>query len=214
MITNMEWGAVAYLSHSKYGTCTNGTCSEVKINSSSSYITGGGSNAYNTTSGMLTSTTQNIYGVYDMSGGTWEYTMANMIYKDGVTPMSGSSSNQNSGYTGRVYYDNSANQNVTWQEYTGKEYPKTYIDKYSYSSNSRKITKLGDSVKEVYGDSSTSGAWYADYNSSVAPTVPWFGRGGPSVNGSAAGVFASYIDNGDAYSYYSARLAFVSQVTK
>ena len=37
MIKNMEWGAVAYLSHSKYGTCTGGTCKEVNINNSELY---------------------------------------------------------------------------------------------------------------------------------------------------------------------------------
>jgi hypothetical protein len=42
MMKNTEWGAVAYLSHSKYG--ING---EISINSSTSYYTGGGSsNAY------------------------------------------------------------------------------------------------------------------------------------------------------------------------
>ncbi len=78
---NSEWGAVAYLSESKYG--RNGT--ELAINNSSSYITGnsgGSSNAtaqsgvtypYNTQQGGLASTTGNIYGVYDMSGNSWEY---------------------------------------------------------------------------------------------------------------------------------------------
>ena len=42
MMKNMEWGAVAYLSHSKYGTCTNGNCVEVGINNNSSYTTGCG----------------------------------------------------------------------------------------------------------------------------------------------------------------------------
>ena len=66
MIKNMEWGAVAYLSHSKYGTCTNGTCKEIGINNNSSYTTGCGAaagssssatcNAYNTTIGVLAST--------------------------------------------------------------------------------------------------------------------------------------------------------------
>ena len=40
MIKNMEWAAVAYLSHSKYGTCTGGMCEEVYINNSSAYYTG------------------------------------------------------------------------------------------------------------------------------------------------------------------------------
>ena len=33
-------------------------------------------NAYNTTGGVKASTTGNITGVYDMSGGAWEYTAA------------------------------------------------------------------------------------------------------------------------------------------
>ena len=45
MIKNMEWGAVSYLSHSKYGTCTDGECVEVGINNNSSYITGCGATA-------------------------------------------------------------------------------------------------------------------------------------------------------------------------
>ena len=181
MITNMEWGAVAYLSHSKYGTCTNGECHEIGMNNNSSYKTGCGAeagsassttcNEYNTELGKGASTTGNIYGVYDMSGGAWEYTMANMVYKDGTTPMSGYSSNWNSGYTGRVYYDNSTDKNVTWQEYEGKEYPTTYIDKYSYSWGSKKATKLGDSVKEVYGDSSAERGWYTDFSSALSPSA-------------------------------------------
>ena len=218
MITNMEWGAVAYLSHSKYGTCTDGECHEIGMNKNSSYKTGCGAkagsassttcNEYNTELGKGASTTGNIYGVYDMSGGAYEYTMANLMYKDGVTPMSGYSSNQNSGYTGRVY------DSGNYTSYTEKEYPTTYIDKYSYSSSSRKATKLGDSIKEVYSDSSAGRAWYTDYNYFVVSSRPWFVRGGGHGNGSDAGVFASIYAFGNANSYYSARLAFAPQVTK
>ena len=218
MITNMEWGAVAYLSHSKYGTCTDGECHEIGMNKNSSYKTGCGAkagsassttcNEYNTELGKGASTTGNIYGVYDMSGGAYEYTMANLMYKDGVTPMSGYSSNQNSGYTGRVY------DSGNYTSYTEKEYPTTYIDKYSYSSSSRKATKLGDSIKEVYSDSSAGRAWYTDYNYFVVSSRPWFVRGSGHGNGSDAGVFASIYAFGNANSYYSARLAFAPQVTK
>ena len=83
MIKNMEWGAVTYLSHSKYGTCTDGTCVEIVQNKNSSYYTGGGtSNAYKTN--VTQSTTGNIYGVYDMSGGAWEYVMGNMVNNSGT----------------------------------------------------------------------------------------------------------------------------------
>ena len=43
MVKNMEWGAAAYLSHSKYGTCSGGTCREVNINSGSFTGMSGGS---------------------------------------------------------------------------------------------------------------------------------------------------------------------------
>lgn len=77
---NSEWGAVAYLAESKYG--RNGT--EININNNSNYLTGNAgndisesssstTNAYNTQQGMLASTTGNIYGIYDLSGGAWEY---------------------------------------------------------------------------------------------------------------------------------------------
>jgi len=37
----------------------------------------GCANPYNTTTGGYASTTGNIYGIYDMSGGSWEYVMGN-----------------------------------------------------------------------------------------------------------------------------------------
>ena len=86
MSKNNEWGAVAYLTQSIYGRCTSSTtCTEVGINNNGSYKTGygapaGSSNsvtngAYNTTLGKDASTTGTIYGIYDMSGGRYEYVM-------------------------------------------------------------------------------------------------------------------------------------------
>ena len=95
-----EWGSIAYLSQSKYGKLGNtdfsGANKEVYQNKSNSLITGcsyGSPSNDNTDygcqytydieiSGTGASTTGNIYGVYDMSGGTWEYVMAN--YNDMV----------------------------------------------------------------------------------------------------------------------------------
>ena len=70
MMKNDEWGAVAYLSKSRYG-----KSAEVDRNGNSSYYTGGGSgNAYVNNVGQ--STTGTVYGAYDMSGGAWEYVAA------------------------------------------------------------------------------------------------------------------------------------------
>ena len=83
MMKNIEWGSVAYLKQSNYGL----GITDMGINNNSNRITGCGAitgssisttcNAYNTATGMLVSTTGNITGVYDMSGGGWEYVMGN-----------------------------------------------------------------------------------------------------------------------------------------
>ena len=213
MIKNSEWGAVAYLSHSKYGTCTDGTCKEIGINNNSNYITGCGAaagssssttcNAYNTATGMLASTTGNIYGVYDMSGGSGEYIMANIVSTDGSTMMSGNSLSENSGYTGKVY--DYAQDN--YASYTGVAYPNTkYYDKYSFSTSNVSIirSKLGDGIKEVYKGSNDG--WYGDRSYIAGPTYPWFTRGGLYYEGASAGALYSGGSAGSANSNYSSRL--------
>ena len=109
MSKNNEWGAVAYLTQSIYGRCSNSTtCTEIGINNNNSYKTGYGAKAgssssatngaYNTTLGKDASTTNNIYGIYDMSGGRYEYVM-------GVYNNAKSSSGFNS-LPGTKYYNN------------------------------------------------------------------------------------------------------------
>ena len=67
MVKNSEWGAVAYLTHSQYG--RNGN----KITTNTSNLTGGGTDTSFITN-VQQSTTGNVYGIYDMSGGKYEYT--------------------------------------------------------------------------------------------------------------------------------------------
>ena len=69
-------------------------CGPASLNSSDTYSDGGelGTNlacsssdsrfAYNGSIGVTASTTGNVYGVYDMSGGAWEYTAANTTTSD------------------------------------------------------------------------------------------------------------------------------------
>ena len=84
MLKNSEWGAVAYLTESKYG--RNGT--EIGF-SDDGYITGGGTdNAYATTN-QDQSTTGNVYGIYDLRGVAWEYVAG---YYNGSSSLSNGSS--------------------------------------------------------------------------------------------------------------------------
>ena len=62
MISNLEWGATLYLSHSKYGVCTGDGCLSIDMNET--YVSG---------ASKQDSTTRNVYGVYDMAGSASEY---------------------------------------------------------------------------------------------------------------------------------------------
>ena len=188
MLKNMEWGAVAYLTNSDYGRCANGSCTEVTINSNSSYTTGGG----NYVSNVNQSTTGNIYGIYDMSGGAFEYVMGNMS--------SGSGS-----YT---YYPRNAGGNFSYSSTTAK-----YIDTYAYGTSYSDQTaynraRLGDATGEVV--SSSSYARYNDYAFFVSSSDPWFLRGGYYKDGSSAGVFYFDRGTGNAGSGVSARAALLA----
>ena len=171
MMKNMEWGAVAYLKQSKYGLGT----TDIAVNTNSSYYTGGGtSDAYKTN--VAQSTTGNIYGVYDMSGGAWEYVMGNM----------NNSSN--------AFYSSNAGFATALDA--------KYYDSYKYDSSSNKTHergKLGDATKETLATfGNTSGGWYSDYAGFPSSSYSWFLRGGGILNGANAGVFYfHYLDGGD-----------------
>ena len=89
LIKNSEWGAVAYLCYSQYGNVPkiNGAGSIVSGSHWYDFYTGQGPKSatdegwysrtddthnYNTANGVLASTTGNVTGIYDMSGGNWE----------------------------------------------------------------------------------------------------------------------------------------------
>ncbi len=100
MMKNSEWSIVAYLSQSKYGKLGNinftGVNKEIYENKSNQFITGCSYGAPNVgdsgfgcqytydadINGTGASTTGNIYGIYDMSGGSWDYVIAN--YNDTI----------------------------------------------------------------------------------------------------------------------------------
>lgn len=200
MIKNMEWGAIAYLTNSEYGRCNNGTCEEITINN---YLYQGNmtgcaansinesqvtvcSNKYNTQSGVKASTTGNIYGVYDMSGGGWEQVMDNMVTIDG------SFNPSKSGFT---------------------EAPlEMYYDKYTHFTTSNETTinalKLGTATKETK-------KWNNDINVSFSSTYPWMARGGTASSTNGAGIFAfdtaDSFGQGEPSNIYSSRSILVTK---
>ena len=157
MSKNNEWGAVAYLTQSIYGRCTSSTtCTEVGINNNSGYITGYGAPAgssssvtngtYNTALGKDASTTGTIYGIYDMSGGAYEYVM-------GVYNNAKSSSGFNS-LPDEKYYNN-----YTGSSYTGHALTETkrwYGDNDGFVSASYPWFARGG----YYGAGGVTGVFY------------------------------------------------------
>ena len=184
MMKNDEWGAVAYLSKSKYG-----KNAEVTINDNSSYYTGGGSgNAYVTN--VKQSTTGTVHGVYDMSGGSEEYVAAFLNNGNNALTNNGSSLVNGDAETRNVYSkgdtDNQSN---------------------NYSANSE---KYGDAVYETSTSGSGSKSWYGDSSYFSNTSGPFFRRGGSYSNGVTAGVFRFYSANGGSNSYYSFRPVLVA----
>ncbi len=202
LIKNTEWGAIAYLSQSKYGKYGNtdytGANKEIYINNCSTYITGiGGStphqgsttatcytNKYDTYYGMGASTTGNIYGVYDMVGGTFDRVMGILL------DSSGQFIPDQSGFT-------------TMPE--GR-----YINVYP----SGKYT-LGD-VSPIKGDALTETIYYYEDRYLGDPRFSasyygyhWIYRGGSLFfsNTDANGVFSYTLFTGQADGHHSSRFA-------
>ena len=193
MIKNTEWGAVAYLSKSKYGKETE----EVYLNNSMTYITGnaantpdaaeisGVANAYHTLEGQKASTTGNIYGIYDMSGGNWERVAAYV-----------NNGHENLQTYGKNLVDAESKYKEVYEQGTSDTQELNYV---------KAAIKYGDAVYETSnGYSSTSASWYSDYANFVSDAYPFVGRGGGYDGTSAAGIFffgrtGGYTNNGNGF---------------
>ena len=197
MMKNSEWGAVAYLTHSKYG--LNGK--EITINNNgTTYYTGGGTGeAYKTN--INQSSTGNVYGIYDLSGNAWEYAAAfNSVDTNGYF-------SRNGWTTATGLTTDSASTKYA-----------TKYDNTESSSGGNQITctvgKVGDATKEVntggstdISNTSTKNNWFSDYPYLVNSSYPFFLRGGNYYGGSGAGVFCSHDNTGDSCSDGSFRAA-------
>ncbi len=207
---NSEWALVAYLSQSNYGKLKNnsytGANKEIYQNKSDQYITGcsygspsNGNTDYGcqytyekSPSGTGASTTGTIYGIYDMSGGAWEYMMGD--YAPGGEKHSGMSTTAHSGYTG-LLQDGTKITGKNWLE-------DKYYDFYT-SSDPLTACKGKACISQALNE--TAG-WYGDYTYMVTAQYPWSARGGHYTYSSLAGVFYYSHDHGHSSSSGSFRL--------
>ena len=197
LMKNSEWGAVAYLGQSKYGLNEkNIRINNVNVNDMTNFVfavTGyaakedgasetGIDNAYRWTKkeGQSASNTGTIYGIYDLSGGTWERTAA-IINND----------NENL---------NKFGQSLKEELKEGKS--SRYITVYNIAENDNQ--KLDEarmknylSNAKIYGDAiaetSTSGignsAWFGNVTHFPALHYTFFVRGGNFMDKSNDGMF-------------------------
>ena len=115
MLKNSEWGAIAYLTHSQYGR----NSYEVELNDNSEYTTADEGISINPEQ----STTGNVYGIYDLSGGVYERVAA--------------------------YYSESTSSNLTNNgSFLVNETTKKYVTEY-IGTNESTDYKLGDATYET-----------------------------------------------------------------
>ena len=216
MMKNTEWGAVAYLQHSIYGSSTS-----VRINNNNFFVTGYAANneptcgytekneecnnycndgTCNTAypNSTLASTTGNLSGIFDMSGSAWEYVMGVALDENG-NPFSGRNSLYNSGFNGTFGCPTCDNDTSGLTKLTnGYDWPETkYYDSYFYETQYLSYDEriLGDATSEMGSfflddNSMASSSWYCDYAVLVFSSFPIFQRGSAAPAGTSAGIFA------------------------
>ncbi len=143
------------------------------------------------TLGTMASTTGNVYGVYDMSGGAFEYVMG---YYTGANSNYASDSDTYFGYNSSSNYAGFSSKPLTkyWDEYT----------------TNTVTTACSEGICYGHALSETSG-WYSDSAGFVSSNNPWFVRGGIYFSDAGAGAFGFGSYNGSA-DYFTFRLVLVA----
>ena len=172
LMKNNEWGAVAYLAASQYGTIP-------KRNSNSSYYTGG--NNYVTNKAQ--STTGTVNGVYDLNGGAWEYVAA--YYDNGNSNLAKGNSTVLAMFDSSNSYKLKSEYAAFWDKYEveGDDGAAGYnsstkdndkIAKAAYGRVQKMKSVKGDAMYEVIKDSDISiYGWLKDDNGDYTSTNNW-----------------------------------------
>ena len=218
MTKDSEWGAAAYLSASQYGTGVN----NVKINSyyifsngTATFMTGCGPqsagsedsgstcNAYNTTLGQTASTTGNTTGVYDMSGGVFEYTMGNRTTSD-------TASTSDTKYVTTQIAPPYVDLYKTSDKFGTKPAWSSTTSEYFYNFDVCTFESCGGralhEIKTQQPVTVIDQSWGGDGSNFPDSDTPWVVRGAYADYQPYAGVFSVFSANGGADGYNSFRV--------
>ncbi|HCC07509.1 MAG TPA: hypothetical protein DEP72_05055, partial [Clostridiales bacterium] len=180
MMKNSEWGAIAYLTESIRDK------DEIEVNSNASYYTGG-SNIIATVYGTNKeqSTTGNAYGVYDISGGAYEFLASYIGVNDSVyaTSLATAAAKYKDVLPAATTTDRQANYLTTEGQTDG--------------------WALHEVMTAGTGNSTFLG--YSDYQSFPESTTQMFARGILNTGGVSAGIFGTLSANSTATATVSFR---------
>ena len=220
LMKNSEWGAVAYLSHSKYGTngvepyvnninlnnstqsvyavtgVTTGTTNAgaktttiEKVNGTTGNTANDGIYTWDQIEGQKASTTLNMYGVYDFSGGTWERTAGYIANGNGNLKVYGAS----------VSYDGDKLKTESTKYTT--VYPHGQEDSANMNNSAIRNYQAnkniyGDGIRETSTEGISKTSWNTDYSNFMALTNPFTARCGNYWDADGAGLFYFSNDGG------------------
>ena len=212
LIKNSEWGAVSYLGQSQYGLNGTNICiNNLNTNNSEEYVyaktgyaskNGNDSEATNSTNdvwkwnekgGTAASCTGTIYGIYDMSGGTWERSAA--IVNNG-----NDSGNLNTYGKAIMNALNNGKSSEYVTVYPTGESKGQSLDDASKSNYAANTKIYGDAIRETSTAGLGQTSWHDDYSSFVGAHGPFFVRSGFCWYTSGVGLFCFYRNDG--YSAY------------
>ena len=214
---NSEWGAVAYLTHSKYGrngneitinnvvnangentiyTVTGYGAKETNAQEDTSrnletLITIGQEGSWTTQQGQTASSTGNIYGIYDLSGGLWEWTAGYIATNGNYEIYGGSLKGESSPYKSK-YVGTNNDGKINYNEIANK-------------------SRIGEAIWETSFSGVNSTSWNGDYSSFLHREYPFSTRGGNSSNASKTGVFSYSAFCGDCDFSVGFRTVLVTQ---
>ena len=160
--------------------------------------------------GQLASTTGNITGIYDLSGGAWEQVAAYIT--NGHTNLeNGTTASGIPLLVAKTTVDTKAYQTLSTKYAT--IYP--YNGSSDTNDNNYTVYKnanygYGDAILETSSTGSDSArSWFGDYSKFANKNATFFGRGGGFNYGFSAGAFTFAFHEGNVLSYGSFHVVLV-----
>ena len=204
LLKNSEWGAIAYLTYSKYG--RNGY--EITLNKDQKYYTGGSktlTEIYNY-NGNQTST-GNPSGIFDLCGGAWEFVAA--YINNGYKRL-----NLYGGIEENFLCENSertTKYKTVYKNSDGDDGQKVYNRQFAYDNYEMNTEKRGDAIFETstlgYGNNS----WNTNSSFFAQQDAPFFTRGGDFASGTGSGIFSFNCVNGQSTAGHTYRVVLICE---